>query len=307
MPTTPARLALVALVAACLLPVAPAVAQTVPAPPVPTTPATVRPQILVDRPVVDFGATLRLTVTGAAGAAVQLSGNGRVIRTVTIPSSGQFTWDLQPGDRTLFSADVAGVRTETLTVRVRRTVTIGVSRTGAVYAFTGQIARAEAGVQVTIARLDSETGRVTGIASTRTTADGRYDIRTSLPAGLAGYYALTGVNASLLEVGRSRLYGLLVNVRPSVATPDLTLGVVRVEGSYLFQGRLTPAQSTPITLARVVDGRPVGITSERTSATGLYIISVQLAPGTYQFQTVTAAAASRTYGLVVPALDRDRR
>jgi hypothetical protein len=166
--------------------------------------------------VVDFGDTHRLTVTGSAGAAVELFGNGRRIRTATIPTSGQVTWDLQPGDRTLFTAVVGGVRTETVTVRVRRTVSIGIRQdTRGVYTFTGQIERAEAGVQVTIARLDSETQRVTGVASTATTADGRYEIRTSLPVGFAGYYALTGVNRSPLERGRSRLYGLIVNTRPA--------------------------------------------------------------------------------------------
>ncbi len=178
-------------------------------------PASAQPRITVDTAVVEHGSTHRLTVTGAAGTVARLFGNGRQIRTVTLPASGQFTWVLQPGDRTLFFAQVGDVRTPSVTVEVRRAVSIGVRQAArGVYVFRGQIRRAEAGVQVTIARLDSETKRVTGVASTRTTADGRYTISTSLPAGFAGYYALTGVTSSALQPGRSRLYGLIVNTRP---------------------------------------------------------------------------------------------
>lgn len=181
-------------------------------------PAPAQPGIAVDTTVLDHGDTHRLTVTGAAGAAVQLFGNGRQIRTATLPASGTFTWELQPGDRTVFSAVVGGRRTTSVTVDVRRTVSIGVRQpTRGVYVFSGQVQRAEPGVQVTIARLDSQTRRVVGVASTRTTADGRYEISTSLPVGFAGYYALTGVNASALQPGRSRLYGLIVNTRPGAS------------------------------------------------------------------------------------------
>ena len=97
---------------------------------------------------------------------------------------------------------------------MRRAVSIGIRQpVRAVYVFSGTIDRPEAGVQVTVARLDSETRRVTGVASTRTTADGRYEISTSLPVGFAGYYALTSATPRL-DAGRSRLYGLLVNTRP---------------------------------------------------------------------------------------------
>ena len=170
------------------------------------------PAIAVGAAVIDHGDTHRLTVTGPAGAAVHLYGNGRQIRTVTMPTSGRFTWQLQPGDRTVFHAVVGGRRTASVTVEVRRTVSIGVRQSvRGVYTFSGQIQRAEPGVQVTIARLDSRTRRVAGVASTRTTADGRYEIRTPLPEGFAGYYALTGVNSSALQPGRSRLYGLIVH------------------------------------------------------------------------------------------------
>lgn len=175
------------------------------------------PAIAVDRAVVESGSTHQLTVTGRAGSAVQLFGNGRAIRTATIPASGQFTWTLQPRDRTVFSAAVDGVRTADVEVRVRRAASIGIRQpVRGVYVFSGTIDRPEAGVQVTVARLDSETRRVTGVASTRTTADGRYEIRTSLPVGFAGYYALTSATAQV-DAGRSRLYGLIVNTRPGQA------------------------------------------------------------------------------------------
>jgi lysophospholipase L1-like esterase len=178
---------------------------------------TPAPAITVDTAVIDSGGTHQLTVTGRAGGAVQLLGNGRVIRTATIPASGQSTWTLQPRDRTVFQAAVDGVRSTSVEVRVRRAVSIGIRQpvTG-VYVFSGTIDRPEAGVQVTVARLDSETRRVTGVASTRTTADGRYEISTSLPVGFAGYYALTSATAQV-DAGRSRLYGLLVNTRPGQA------------------------------------------------------------------------------------------
>ena len=240
--TTSTRRAVVALATAtALLPNAPALAQTVtPTPSATATPsasptasptATASPTpapitINVDRTLIDYGQTINLNVFGQVGADVRLFGNGRQIRTATV---GQFeggqvgnaSFTLQPGDRTLFYALVDGRQSASVTVEVRRTVTIGIEqRIRGVYTFSGVVARAEAGVQVTIARLDRETRRVTGVASTRTDAAGRYVLSTSLPQGLAGYYALTGVtNVGALQAGRSRLYGLLVNTRPVESDP----------------------------------------------------------------------------------------
>lgn len=90
-----------------------------------------------------------------------------------------------------------------------RGVTIGIRQAGGVYTFSGTLTPAEAGVQVTTARLDGVTGRVTGVASTRTDASGRYVIRTRLPAGFAGFYSLTETKSGI-NAGRSRLYGLVV-------------------------------------------------------------------------------------------------
>ena len=182
-------------------------------------------------------------------------------------------------------------------------VTIGVSRSGAVYTFSGALAPALAGVQVTIARLDDLTKRVTGVASTRTTAGGRYEIRTSLPLGLAGYYALTAPTADR-QAARSRLYGLLVDVSPTV-TPTVSLDVGRGPGYHLFSGAVRPGRSVPVTLARNVGGRLVGVAGTRTAANGGYVFRVPLGPGTYFFSALTGAGAglsagrSRTYGLVV--------
>ena len=90
-----------------------------------------------------------------------------------------------------------------------RDVTIGIRQASRVYTFTGRVRPAEAGVQVTTARLDGRTNRVTGVASTRTDAAGRYTIRTRLPAGFAGYYSLAAAKSGV-GAGRSRLYGLVV-------------------------------------------------------------------------------------------------
>ena len=104
-------------------------------------------------------------------------------------------------------ADTGGTFADVL---VRRTVTIGVAqRSRRTYAFSGRIVRPEAGVHVVIARLDDRTKRVTGVAETRTTADGRYTVSTALPQGRAGYYAIA-LAANGLDPGRSRLYGLQV-------------------------------------------------------------------------------------------------
>jgi hypothetical protein len=90
-----------------------------------------------------------------------------------------------------------------------RGVTIGIRQASGIYTFSGTVSPAEAGVQVTTARLDSVTKRVTGVASTRTDAAGRYTIRTRLPVGFAGYYSLTETRSGI-SAGRSRLYGLVV-------------------------------------------------------------------------------------------------
>ena len=306
--STPTRRTLVALATTvALLPAAPALAQTpTPTPTVtatatPTTPAPIAPQTQVDKTLIDYGDTHLLTVTGRAGATARLFANGRQIRAATIPASGQFTWKLQPGDRTLFYAKVDGQQTNSATVEVRRTVTIGVSEANGVYTFTGRIARAEPFVQVTIARLDSVTKRVTGVASTSTQADGSYTIRTRLPGGFAGYYALTGVNRSLLQPGRSRLYGINVPTTPPPAAKSLSLDVRRAGTSYAFEGQLMPARGgVPVTLAQIVNGRLVGVAGGITEANGRYIITIQPPPGTHFYTALTADARSRNYGLVVP-------
>ena len=314
--TTSARRALVALGAtAALLPAAPALAQTatptVPIGPTPsptTTPAPAPITINADRTLIDYGQTVQVRVFGQVGATVRLFGNGRQIRTGTVGpfEGGQVgiaTFNLQPGDRTLFYAFVDGRQSASVTVEVRRTVTIGVRESNGVYIFSGQVARAEAGLQVTIARLDSVTKRVTGVASTATTADGRYEIITSLPQGFAGYYALTGVtNVGALQPGRSRLYGLMVPDRAVPQADSISLNVSNGGGgTYIFSGALSQDRSVPVTLARVVGDRLVGVVGGRTAANGTYALRVPVGPGTYFFQVVTGTAKSRVYGLVVPA------
>jgi hypothetical protein len=192
------------------------------------------------------------------------------------------------------------------------TVTIGVSQAAGTYTFTGAVTPAVAGVQVTIARLGTD-GRVTGIASTRTVTGGRYEIRTSLPLGFASYYALTAATPEV-PAGRSRLYGLIVNVLPGGAvTPTVSLHARHSSGArYVFSGQVSPARSVPATLARNVGGRLIGVVGARTGPSGTYAFGVDLGPGTHSFQVLTGAAngltsaSSRVYGLVVPGATAGR-
>lgn len=244
MTTAAPRRALVALaVAAALLPASPALAQTAtptaPVSPTPTptasptaspsptstpspTPQPASGDIQAAASVVESGGTVLVAVSGAVGARADLYGNGRLIRQGAVlldrpgEPAGSFVWELQPGDTTAFSAVVDGARTRNVVVRVRRTVTIGIRQAGGVYTFTGTVRRPERGLQVTVARLDAVSKRVTGVASAVTDAAGNYTIRTALPVGLAGYYTLTAPTASL-DAGRSRLYGLVVP-RPAAPT-----------------------------------------------------------------------------------------
>ena len=318
------RRALVALACAfTLLPVPPALATTEPPPEPPVVEAPSVPlSINVDRTLIDYGGTINLNVFGPVGATVRLFGNGRQIRTATIgefegDATGVASFTLQPGDRTLFYAIVEGQQSAAVTVEVRRTVTIGISQANGVYTFRGQIARPEPFVQVTIARLDATTKRVTGVASTSTQADGTYVIRTALPVGQAGYYALTGVtNTGRLQAGRSRLYGLIVPARrPATPTPTIPTVSLSARGAggnaYTLSGRLTPGRSVPVTLAEVRGGRLVGILGGRASANGSYSFRVTLnreaRPTTRTFQVLSAAGqglragSSRRYGIAVPA------
>jgi lysophospholipase L1-like esterase len=241
-----------------------AVLSTVGGPGRPTpTPAPVQPGIVVSTAVIDHGDTHLLGVFGRVGARVDLFGNGRLIRSATLAEGdraggGAYVWEMRPGHRTLFHAVVDGVRTETITVRVRRTVTIGVSQASGIYTFTGAISRPEAGVQVTVARLDAVTKRVTGVASTSTTAGGRYAIRTGLPIGQAGYYALTAAESGL-DAGRSRLYGLIVPrpaprpvVQQTVSAPRPIQPVVMPR-----QPVVTPAAYANCRAARQAGAAPV--------------------------------------------------
>lgn len=110
-----------------------------------------------------------------------------------------------------------------------RSVTIGIKQASGVYTFTGQVGPVTPGLQVTLARLDGTTNRVTGVASTRTDAAGRYTIRTRLPAGTAGFYALTAPTSDH-PPGRSRLYGLVVPT-PRLAVESVSQRNARLKGA----------------------------------------------------------------------------
>ena len=130
---------------------------------------------------------------------VQVSASTGSVGYDDAPSSGTWSPSVRRGDTGGATPPATGTRG----------VTIGIRQASGVYTFSGTVSPAEAGVQVTTARLDSVTKRVTGVASTRTDAAGRYTIRTRLPVGFAGYYSLTETRSGI-TAGRSRLYGLIV-------------------------------------------------------------------------------------------------
>ena len=137
------------------------------------------------------------------------------------------------------TASAAETRTASTSVAPlpSRTVTIGIRQANGVYTFSGQVAPVARGLQVTLARLDGTTKRVTGVASTQTDATGRYTIRTRLPAGMAGFYALTAPTSDLLA-GRSRLYGLVVpgsTAPPKPATETVSQRNARLKAAQYLQ------------------------------------------------------------------------
>ena len=162
----------------------------------------------------------RTTYTSRGGSATRYAA-GTVVRKPVISGHRDYSSKSCPG--TLAYPLLARIRAATAAIVadsspslrgrapavLTRGVTIGIRQAARTYTFTGRVSPAEAGVQVTTARLDGVTNRVTGVASTRTDAAGRYTIRTRLPVGFAGYYSLTQTRSGI-RAGRSRLYGLVV-------------------------------------------------------------------------------------------------
>ena len=141
----------------------------------------------------------------------------------------------------------------------RRDVTIGITQAAGVYTFSGLVTPRAAGLQVTVARLDAATKRVTGVASVKTDAAGRYVIRTVLPAGMSGFYTLT-TPAPGFAAGRSILYGLNV---PRPPVPKVTgrvsiapVGIDPYEGWYNLYGNIGPCvQDKVVNIYRESNGR----------------------------------------------------
>jgi hypothetical protein len=164
------------------------------------------------------------TTYASGGGSATRTASGTVVEKPVISGHRDYSTKSCPGDlaypllgdiRAAVAAMVGHDRSSAVSFRavppplVTRDVTIGIRQAAGTYTFSGRVSPAEAGVQVTTARLDGVTNRVTGVASTRTDAAGRYTIRTRLPAGFAGYYSLSGPTSGI-GAGRSRLYGLVV-------------------------------------------------------------------------------------------------
>ncbi len=222
------RLAALVL-AAALLPAAPAVAQTATPSPAPTASPTT---LSASARTLLHGQTVDVSVQAQPGSTVDLlaytqpNSTYRVIRTATVgPDSPSLTFvGLRPGGTTRFTAQVrGGSRSAEVTVAVQRTVTLGVRQTSpGTYTFTGVVERRVEGLPVTLAKVLAD-GRVVGVGSTVTGSGGSYGISARLSPGTNLYYALTAPTADLLA-GRSRAYGLAVPgaaaARPAAVSPQ---------------------------------------------------------------------------------------
>jgi hypothetical protein len=105
----------------------------VPTPPTQQPPATAKPLLVLSAATVAFGASQVTTVTGGpAGARVDLYARTlpstvyKVVRSTTLNAQGSAAWRLAPGGHTNLYAVVNGVRSDVRTIRVNRTVTIGI-------------------------------------------------------------------------------------------------------------------------------------------------------------------------------------
>lgn len=183
-----------------------------------------------------------------------------------------------------------------------RSVTIGIRQASGVYTFSGEVGPVAAGVQVTLARLDGATKRVTGVASTKTDAAGRYRLSTRLPSGMAGFYALTAPTATH-TAGRSRLYGL--NVPASLPTARVTMRAYfsDIEGLHYFRGDVSPCNDgKAVRLFKVVGG------VERLVATisGGYTYCAKAGPDDPQWGTWYSFGEPGTFTFVARTLTDSR-
>ena len=73
----------------------------------------------------------------------------------------------------------------------------------------------------------------------------------------------------------------------------MSLDVGRSAGNaFVFSGAVSPGRSAPVTLARVVSGRLVGVAGGRSAANGGYAFRVPVSAGTSCSQVVTSTARS---------------
>jgi hypothetical protein len=174
----------------------------------PTVTVALRRMVLGER------ATVR--VTGAPGAAVELWAYSRpttsysLVRRGVLDAEGRASFEVAPRGNTRLYARVAGRNTATTTVDVAQTATLSISRTsGGAYRFSGQIAPARAGVEVTLMRKPA-VGPAVVASRALTDAAGRYRIdRRFGESGTFGFYVDTRVTADNLA-GRSPSYTVTV-------------------------------------------------------------------------------------------------
>lgn len=182
-----------------------------PTQPPPDDPA--RPRVLIQPPVVPYGAQVRIVVTGQVpGAAVVATVSD--LRTVTplggvLDADGTVSWTIPATTNANVRADIGGLLNPDLVpLRVVRLATLRVRLDPRGHRFEGLTIPATPGLQVTVAKV-LPGGRVVGVGAARTDASGRYSTAVRLAPGTHLYYAVTPSTQQLVAA-RSRLYGLRV-------------------------------------------------------------------------------------------------
>lgn len=178
-------------------------------------PADAAPRVAAAPRRIVLGERATVQVTGAPGAAVELWAYSRpttwysLVRRGVLDATGRASFDVAPRGNTRLYARVAGRLTHTTTVDVAQTATLSISRVPGAYRFSGQVAPARAGVEVTLMRKPA-VGPAVVASRARTDSAGRYRIdRRFGEAGTYGFYVDTRVTADNTE-GRSRTYTLAV-------------------------------------------------------------------------------------------------
>ena len=117
------------------------------------------------------------------------------VTSVTTDGAGRFSLVVRPDRQTSYGANVGGLRSATINIRVSTRVNIATPRPGAVrnpVTFTGSLQPAYANVAVGLGTIVN--GRFSVLQQTRTNASGQYSLTRALPAGTATYVIFTSAH-----------------------------------------------------------------------------------------------------------------